>query len=343
MDLTRYASFTVADFLEDDEFVQAVLAPTPASRLLWQRVSERYPAQQQAIAQATRLLRLYRAQDVAASPHQTALWQRIAAEVGPQAARPLVLPPAPRRWPAALRIAAAVLPLALVGALAAWYNQEQRVTTAFGEIKTVELPDGTRVLLNGNSALTYHRGWGQRVREAWLQGEGFFKVVHLNQDPAHVRPGERFVVHCNDLNIEVLGTTFNVVNRHADVRVGLVTGKIRLVAPALAGPAASLVLAPGDYAEYGARSLALTAKLPHPEKLASWSQHQFAFSNGTLGDILGVLADTHGYRVRYANAAARHLKIEGDINVASVPELLQTISATLHVNVYQNGKQIIVN
>jgi transmembrane sensor len=205
------------------------------------------------------------------------------------------------------------------------------------------MPDGTRVVLNGNSSLTYQRGWGQNAREVWLQGEGFFKVVHLNQDSTHIQPGERFVVHCNDLNIEVLGTTFNVVNRHADIKVGLVTGKIRLTAPAAGAAAASLLLAPGDYAEYAAKSLALTDKLTHPEKLASWSKHQFVFSNSRLGDILKSLEDTYGYRVRYTKAATRDLKIEGDINVASVQELLQTISATLHVNIYQNGKQITVN
>jgi transmembrane sensor len=342
MDLTKYASFTVADYVEDDAFLQAARSPTPESTLFWQRVGERYPAQRAAMAQATWLLGAYRAQDTFASPNQADVWARIAAEVGPAATPPLALPLAPRRWPAALRIAAAVLPLSL-GSLAVWYNQEQRVTTAFGELKTVDLPDGTRVVLNGNSALTYHRGWGQNVREAWLQGEGFFKVVHLNQDSTHIRPGERFVVHCNDLNIEVLGTTFNVVNRHADVRVGLVTGKVRLTATTPTGPASSLVLAPGDYAEYTTKSLALTDKLAHPEKLASWSKHQFVFSNGTLGDILKSLEDTHGYRVRYTNAAARKLKIEGDINVASVQELLQTISTILHVSIYQNGKQITVN
>jgi len=343
MDLTKYASLTIAELLEDDAFVKSVLDSTAESIAFWQLVSERYPAQKEVVAQATWLLRAYRTQDTFVSQDQDTLWQRIEAEVGPAAARPHLVPRAVQRWPRALRMAAALaLPLGL-GSLAVWYNQEQRVATAFGEIKTVDLPDGTRVVLNGNSALTYHRGWGQNVREAWLQGEGFFKVVHLNQDSTHIQPGERFVVHCNDLNIEVLGTTFNVVNRHADVRVGLVTGKIRLTAKAPAGPAASLVLAPGDYAKYAAKSLALTDKLPHPEKLASWSKHQFVFSNGTLGDILKSLEDTHGYRVRYTNAAARHLKIEGDINVASVQELLQTISTILHVSIYQNGKQITVN
>jgi ferric-dicitrate binding protein FerR (iron transport regulator) len=343
MDLTKYASLTIAELLEDDAFVKSVLEPTAESVQFWQRVGERYPAQQATMAQATWLLRAYRTQDTFVSPQQAEIWQRIEAEVGPAATGPLVLPRATRRWPRALRLAAALVPLGLAGSLAVWYNQEQRVETAFGELKTVDLPDGTRVVLNGNSTLTYHRGWGQNVREAWLQGEGFFKVVHLNQDSTHIRPGERFVVHCNNLNIEVLGTTFNVVNRHADVRVGLVTGKVRLTATTPTGPATSLVLAPGEVAEYAAKSLVLTDKLTHPEKLASWSKRQFVFRNGTLGDILKSLEDTHGYRVRYTHAAARQLKIEGDINVASVQELLQTISTILHVSIYQNDKQITVN
>jgi transmembrane sensor len=343
MDLTKYASLTSTELLEDDDFVTSVLNPTAESILFWQRVGEHYTAQKEIIAQATWLLRAYRTQDTFVGQDPEALWQRIEAAVVPAATRPLVLPRATGRWPRALRLAAALaLPLGL-GSLAVWYNQEQRVATAFGEIKTVEMPDGTRVVLNGNSALAYRRGWGHSSREVWLQGEGFFKVVHLNKDSTHIQPGERFVVHCNDLNIEVLGTTFNVVNRHADVKVGLVTGKIRLTAPAANTAAASMLLAPGDYAEYAAKSLALTNKLAHPEKLASWSKRQFVFSNSTLGDILKSLEDTHGYRVHYTKAATRHLKIEGDISVASVPELLQTISATLHVSIYQNNKQITVN
>jgi transmembrane sensor len=342
MDLTTYASLTIAEFLEDDAFVKSVLDPTDASTLFWQRVGEQYPAQQAVMAQATRLLRAYRTQDTFASQQQAALWQRIEAEVGPATARPLALPRVARRWPTALRIAAAVLPLGL-GSLAVWYHQEQRVATAFGEIKTVEMPDGTRVVLNGNSSLTYQRGWGHNPREVWLQGEGFFTVVHLNKDSTRIQPGERFVVHCNNLHIEVLGTTFNIVNRHANIKVGLVTGKIKLTTKAAHAPATSLVLAPGEVAECTAKRLALTEKLAHPEKLMSWSKRQFVFSNGKLGDMLKSLEDTYGYRVRYTKPATRDLQIEGDINVASVPKLLQTISATLHVSIYQNGKQITVN
>ncbi|WP_125916695.1 FecR family protein, partial [Hymenobacter coccineus] len=244
--------------------------------------------------------------------------------------------------PALLRIAAAAVPLG-VGSAILWYSQDQHVQTAYGEVKSMALPDGTQVVLNGNSSLTYGRGWGRSAREVWLRGEGYFRVAHLNQDPARVLPGERFVVHCRGLNVEVLGTTFNVNDRPGRVHVGLVTGKIRLTA---AGPhqgPTALTLAPGDYVEYAARRISAPRKLAHPEQLTTWSQHQFSFTDGRLGDMLQTLQDAYGYQVKYAHPEAADLRIEGEINVAGVAALLETISASLHVSIYQNGNQIIVN
>ncbi|OUJ73212.1 FecR family protein [Hymenobacter crusticola] len=343
MDSSRYASFTTKDFLADDDFVSAVISPTDASTRFWKQVAEHYPDKQEAIAQATTLIRGYRAQDTFTNAsRQAELWKRIEAEVGPVEAQPKVLQLRPRPLPALLRIAAAVVPLGL-GSLFFWYNQDQHFETAFGEIKTVEMPDGTQVLLNGNSSLTYERGWGKNSREVWLKGEGFFRVAHLNKDSTHIKPGERFVVHCNDLAIEVLGTTFNVNNRHAKVDVGLVTGKIKLTVAAANKPASSVVLAPGDYVEYAAKTISPKKKLAHPETLVTWCKRQFIFKDGKLGDMLKVLEDTYGYQIKYSKTAVQELKIEGEINVTGVEALLETISASLHVSIYQNGKQIIVN
>jgi transmembrane sensor len=338
MDFAAYAAFTLKDFLEDADFVDGVLRPTTQTTLFWSQLAERYPAQQANLAQAAAILRGYRQQDTFSDENlQADLWKRIAAEIGPAAAKPRA-----RRWPALLRVAAAVVPLG-VGAGLWWYGQDQQIQTAYGELKTVALPDGTQVVLNGNSSLTYPRGWGHSPREVWLQGEGFFRVTHLNQDPAQVQPGERFVVHCRGLNVEVLGTTFNVNDRPGKVNVGLVTGKIRLTTALPNQAPTALTLAPGDYVEYAARHLSAPRRLAHPEHLTTWSQHRFSFTNGRLGDILQTLQDTYGYQVTYTHPEAANLHIEGEINVAGVAELLETISASLHVGIHQNGKQISVN
>lgn len=339
MDFTKYAAFTVKDFLADDDFIDGVLQPTAQTALFWSQLAERYPAQKKTIAQAAGILRSYRQQDTFSdSILQADLWKRIEAEVGPVAA-----PAQPRAWcwPVLLRVAAAVIPLG-VGAGVVWYSQDQQVQTAYGELKTVHLPDGTQVVLNGNSALTYQRGWGHRTREVWLRGEGFFNVTHLNHDTTQVQPGERFVVHCRGLNVEVLGTTFNVNDRPGKVNVGLVTGKIRLTTALPNQAPTALTLAPGDYVEYAARRISAPRRLAHPEHLTTWSQRQFVFSNGRLGDILQTLQDTYGYQVSYAHPEAANLQIEGEINVTGVAELLETLSASLHVRISQQGKQLTV-
>ncbi|GGH22731.1 FecR family protein [Mucilaginibacter phyllosphaerae] len=337
MDLNKYASFSLKDFLEDDDFVNSIINTSKEDSLFFAEMLLHYPEKKEDIETAESLIHNYRKQDTFLNEdRQAEVWKRIEAEARPvKQAKVFSLLKL-------MRVAAAVLVVGL-GAFTFWYNQQQNFSTTFGEIKTVVMPDGTTVLLNGNSSLSYQRGFGKNPREVWLKGEGLFKVIHLNKNPANIKPAERFIVHCNDLNIEVLGTTFNVNNRHNKINVGLITGKIKVTANNVKKAAPSLILAPGDYVEYATKKVVLKGKLAHPERLANWSKRQFVFANEKLKNILKTLEDTYGYQIKYTNAAAMDMEIEGEINVTGVKELLETISASLHVSIYQNENQIIIN
>src|SRR5699024_6685187 len=67
---------------------------------------------------------------------------------------------------------------------------------------TKVLPDGSKVILNSNSSISYTDGFAKDKRELTLQGEGFFQVT---KDPA--RP---FTVHTGNIATTALGTSFNV-------------------------------------------------------------------------------------------------------------------------------------
>ncbi|EHQ24950.1 FecR family protein [Mucilaginibacter paludis] len=335
MDTNKYSNFTFKDFLEDDDFLNWVIGPSAESDLFWNGFLEQFSEKKDDIVRARDVIRLYREQDTFYNQdRQAEVWKRIESSVGTNVQAKTF------RLPQVLRIAAAILLVGL-GAFIFWYQKDQNFQTAFGEIKTVVMPDGTTILLNGNSSLTYQRGWGKNSREVWLKGEGFFKVTHLNQDSTHIKAGERFIVHCNNISIEVLGTTFNVNNRHNKIDIGLVTGKIKVTPNAQTNN--STVLTPGDYVEYSAKATALKVKLPHPEKLMGWTKRQFIFNNVKLGDILKTLEDTYGYRIKYGNPAVKDIQIEGEINVTGVKELLETVSTSLHVSVFQSDDQITIN
>lgn len=72
--------------------------------------------------------------------------------------------------------------------------------TAYGEKLNVELPDGSTVLLNSNTTLSFSEREWEYNRELTLKGEGYFDV----------KTGKRFVVHTTIGDVSVLGTQFTV-------------------------------------------------------------------------------------------------------------------------------------
>jgi transmembrane sensor len=90
-----------------------------------------------------------------------------------------------------------------------------------GERKSVNLPDGTKVLLNAGSTLTLGLDFNNGDRNVILKGEALFDVVH-NKTP--------FTVYTKDFNIKVLGTKFNVKAYEDELETvtSLISGSIQM-------------------------------------------------------------------------------------------------------------------
>ena len=73
------------------------------------------------------------------------------------------------------------------------------------------LPDGSKVWLNAGSELFFESDFKGATREVRLTGEAFFDVVKDSSHP--------FIVHINDVNINVLGTAFNVKGYEEDKEI----------------------------------------------------------------------------------------------------------------------------
>ncbi|MDB4920762.1 FecR family protein [Mucilaginibacter sp.] len=342
MEIAKYHTYTVPDFLDDDDFVRFVINPSETDINFWRSVVATYPAQEEAIDEASKIIRAYRKQDVFTNgANQQKVWGNIEASLQSQpAAKQKIF-----RLNTFMRVAAAVILISSV-AIALWtfkHNAKTDITTAFGEVLTVTLPDNSIVVLNGNSKLSYVNNWNKNPREVWISGEGFFNVRHINKNPAHIKATERFIVHCNDVSIEVLGTSFNVRARHNKTNVGLISGKIRLEYLDKASSSKQLlVMKKGDYVEYAQKHVVAQKKLAVPEKLTGWTSHQLLFNNATLSQISEVMTDDYGYHIEIPDPKLADLKIEGEISVSNVDELLETISTTLSVKITHADKNITI-
>jgi transmembrane sensor len=93
--------------------------------------------------------------------------------------------------------------------------------TPRGNKKIISLPDGSTVVLNSDSKLTYGSDFS-RNRIINLEGEGFFEV---KKDEAHP-----FTVITGKISTTALGTSFNVraYGESSDIQVSLASGKVRV-------------------------------------------------------------------------------------------------------------------
>lgn len=154
-----------------------------------------------------------------ASPPEEEAWQRFRERVGARPSAPV------RRfaWRRILEVAAA----AVLIAGAAWVilfqlrPAHRTVTLASdSEVRTLTLPDGSRVTLNAGSRLSYRGNFGEKTRTVALEGEAFFDVA-----PARGKP---FVAETRGLTVTVLGTRFNLNGKARETEVIVETGKVEV-------------------------------------------------------------------------------------------------------------------
>ena len=91
-----------------------------------------------------------------------------------------------------------------------------------GKRSSITFSDGTRIWLSASSRVVYPVEFMKNKREIYVEGEAFLDVYHDKSRP--------FIVKTNKMDIQVLGTTFNVCAYEKEniQTVVLVTGKVEV-------------------------------------------------------------------------------------------------------------------
>jgi ferric-dicitrate binding protein FerR (iron transport regulator) len=230
--------------------------------------------------------------------------------------------------------AAASIVLLLAVSLVLYYRLSPVVyATAYSETRAVRLPDGTRVKLNAHSRLRLSGEWSANApREVWLEGEAFFAVTH---QPNH----QRFVVHTQGLDVEVLGTEFNVNTRRGKTRVVLKQGKVALKGIE-SGPTRTVMMQPRELVELTHASQHLVKKTVDPLPYTSWQGSRQLFDNTTLREIIWQLEDNYGLRVECRDPALLDEKISGEMEVETADDLLTGVAESLNLAITRRGNRV---
>ncbi|GAB3790479.1 FecR domain-containing protein [Spirosoma horti] len=318
--MRSYELFSIQDFIADDAFIAWVTCPTQASTSFWLKWVQEHPYKQAEVEEAVRIVRQLSAQpDVFSAEEIQQSWKQIQQRVAPDfLEQPAgIVIPLWRRWYA---VAASVALLIMVGSGLWWYQQPVFYTTAFGEMHTVVLPDSSLVTLNGNSRVEYKRSWSNR--EVKLTGEAFFQVRKQRQQNELVK----FTVKTARLDINVVGTVFNVNDRRGKTEVMLAEGKVELNERSRTDQ--NMVLLPGEKATLLPKTDSLTKEKADPHIYTAWLNNTLIFNGETLNNVFQILEDSYGIRTTVSRPELLRKRFTGSVGTDSIRTFynqLQTI------------------
>jgi transmembrane sensor len=227
-------------------------------------------------------------------------------------------------------LAAAALVVVAVGA-GAWrlYRGAARtevLATAIGELRTMTLADGTRLVLDTSTRLDTR--FSRDARELVLE-EGRIDVdVARDARPFSVVSGRGVV--------RDIGTHFEVERHGEDVAVKLIAG---IVDVSLVGDASRTTLAPGQEARFGAQGGVTVAESGDLADGSRWTEGTLVFRERRLADLIAEVNRYSTVQLRLADRSLGELRVSGVFHVGDQASLLEALRVGWSISAKQASPQ----
>lgn len=188
------------------------------------------------------------------------------------------------------------------------------------ETKLIKLPDGTTIALNRYSSLTYPESFYGNKRIVTLKGEAYFEVAKDTNHP--------FVVETKDINIQVLGTHFNVdayINSKT-TKTTLLEGSVKVYNKQ---QTLQTILKPNECAIYNKNKGLICQQIGEQAKEEiAWRENKFIFTESSIGEIANELSQSFNTHIEIKNEKLRNYKVsarfENNETLKDILDLLQT-------------------
>lgn len=354
----------IEDFLSDESFLKWVRQGD--QRHHWEEWTVENPERTKLVAEARLWVLAMRVSETAVSPLETqnalqAVWNKIEEEEHSQE-RPM---PVVSLWNRiGWRSVAAVLAL---GLSLGWLYKAQTPTQeklTYAELikqdtdglieqtnntnkpQLITLSDGSSVLLQPKSKLSYPKSFAGNERNVYLSGEGFFEISK--------NPKKPFFVFANEIVTKVIGTSFRVkaYGDQPNVEVVVRTGKVNVSSnQALSSfNTASIQLLPNQAIRFVRNRLAfekitdVTQEKELTKAVAPIEQLSFEFSDVPVAQILKTIEQTYLVEIDYPRERLKDCYLTTSLSDQPLPEKLKILCESLgNTTRYEmNGNQITI-
>lgn len=235
-----------------------------------------------------------------------------------------------QRQPTLRRFAAAALVLLATGFI--WqadclsYLDDQTYQTAQGQIKTIDLADGSRLELDPASEARVH--FSRREREIRLvRGRAVFTVAHGDSRP--------FEVFAGQVQIRDIGTQFDVRHGADGVAVAVLDGEVEVTGQANAAP---VTLRRGQLLSYAPSGTLGPMQAIDIDSYSAWRQGKLVFQARPLREVLEELGRYQPARLTVTAPGILDTQVSGIFPTDNLPQAMQTIAATLPIRLTRIGE-----
>lgn len=200
-----------------------------------------------------------------------------------------------------------------------------------GQRASVILPDGTKVWLNSHTELTYNGDYGKGNRQVVLSGEGYFEVA---KDTTL-----RFIVKAGEMEVEALGTTFNVkaYQEDGELTTTLFEGKVRTSVGK-----DEVILKPDESLSFDKSSRRMIVSDDLAAYARMWKDNELVFKGATMEEVAVMLDRLYNVKVRFTSEKVKHYRFSGVIKNNSLDNVIELISLTAPIMYKKVGGEIII-
>ena len=318
--MEKYHKFGIEDFVVDGNFRAWVVSPSKDTNARWNKFISDYPEKKELIEQAALIVRSLQVdEDEVSKERIDIIWKRV------QKSRNSM------RWLYSLNKVsryAAVFVLAFLFGIGVYkffgksdsgysavYNE---ISVPYGERSQLTLYDGTKVWLNSGTTLKFPLVFDSDKRKIFVSGEAFFDVAKDR--------GRPFWVNAGELNIEVLGTRFNVCAYPDDSNAYATLEEGKIIASTSAGE--QVRIKPGEQAVFSVDDKSITLREVDTELYTSWKENRLKFENATFSDVIKKMERWYDVKITVDNTGNFTKRYNMTIKTESLREMLHLLSFT---------------
>ncbi|PZR28533.1 MAG: iron dicitrate transport regulator FecR [Citrobacter freundii] len=230
------------------------------------------------------------------------------------------------------KIAAAVVVVAGLCIAGLWmYNNrpaEQLLAQTGNNTLTDTLPDGSTVTLNKESSLSYPSKFNGNKRAVTLKGEAFFHVTPNRKKP--------FVISVNDIEVTVVGTSFNIKTENGATDVIVETGIVRVTRNG------QTVELHKNERLRAAQNDTLTKEKVNDHLYNYYRTKEFVCDDTPLWKLVETLNEAYQANIIIGRKELRDQRINIVLKNESLDRVLELVSETLNAKVTKNNGQLII-